>query len=96
MPIEQGRGGVMITGNAINWYAALSLKHAIQLYQKTGIKIRRGMGPKALCEAVGTFTGARYARGAAGLEQARTDIAELVATQPDRVARRAPQAAEAL
>lgn len=87
MPIQAITGGTLITGNAINWYAACVLRMAIKMHLDGFPSRRRPAG--ALREAVSAYTGINYARSAAGLRKAYADLEALLSKveHPDHVTR---------
>lgn len=53
MPIEQHEGGsISITGQGIETYRLLALKHALSLFQRTGMRPNRYVKPLQLAQSV--------------------------------------------
>jgi hypothetical protein len=87
MPIETTPGGTIFTGKAINWFALVHLKGAIQLFQK-GIRVTRGINTRMLVANATGFTGTEYPASKKGLERALEDVQALLATRrPDDISR---------
>ena len=74
--IQTSKGGaVTFAGpDATALFAATSLKHAISLYVKTGIKASRMHTPTNMRGAATRITHKYYGRGKAGLVQAMVDL----------------------
>lgn len=74
--IQTSKGGtVTFAGpDATQLFAATSLKHAISLYLKTGIKASRRHTPTNMRNAAAMITHRYYGRGKAGLVQAMVDL----------------------
>ena len=56
-------------------FVGVTLKHAINFYLKTGMKVNRMYTPKNMLEAASRHTGKAYKRGQ--LKQASADLSEL-------------------
>lgn len=78
MPIQTTAGGTMITGNAISLYRAITCKHAIALYLKTGMRPSRMVTPTAMRQIASEYTGKEYGKSRKGLETALADLTEFI------------------
>jgi len=89
MPITSNGGGVLITGNAINWYAVLAAKHGGEFYLKHGMVVNRAYTPANLRRFAEQYTGKHYNRSRKGLEAAVKDLQKLLDTrEPDEFERK--------
>ena len=62
--IEHGKGGVMFVGPAAtSLVQAITLKHSIGFYAKTGMKVTRMASPKFMLELASQITGKKFKRG---------------------------------
>lgn len=55
-------------------FQALQLKHALNLYQQTGILVTRGATPRRMLDAVTSTTGQKYANSDKGRNAAIIDL----------------------
>ena len=55
-------------------YQALQLKHAIRLYNATGMMVTRGATPRRLLDAAGATTGAKYPNSERGRARCLADL----------------------
>lgn len=78
MPIETSEGGISISGDAMELYRVLSLRSALSLYLKTGMKVNRAYTPTNMRTAATQYTGATYARSRKGLQAAHDDLAAMI------------------
>ena len=63
--IEVGKGGTGFVGPAaVGVFRAITIKHAIRFYAKTGMKVNRAYTPSAMLRAAGEITGKTFKRGA--------------------------------
>jgi hypothetical protein len=57
-------GSVMFSGKeAVSVYHIITLKTALKMYAKTGMKINRAYSPKNMLACAQSFTGKKYKRG---------------------------------
>jgi hypothetical protein len=62
--IEHGKGGVMFVGPAAtSLVQAITLKHSIEFYAKTGMKVTRMATPKYMLQLATHITGKKFKRG---------------------------------
>jgi hypothetical protein len=55
---------IVFEGKAgVDTYRAITLKHAIAFYAKTGMKVNRAYTPTAMLRAAGEITGQTFKRG---------------------------------
>ena len=89
MPIEDnGAGGTILTGNAIEWFRVISLKQCLSMYVKHGMKMNRNVTPQVMRGVATEYTGTVYPKSKKGLETALADIEAFLATRkPDDVQR---------
>jgi hypothetical protein len=74
---ENDMTGIVATGTGVNLFVAVSLKHGLSLYAKTGMKPNRMWTPKAMMAKASEITGkkfkARDYQGAIAALQAHID-----------------------
>jgi len=90
MPVEKDAGGTTITGNAINYFQVLICKQAMEMHLKFGgtMRLTRTATPKRLREIATSYTGVKYARSTAGMQEALEDMKTILASRtPDAVVR---------
>jgi len=64
----------------VDLYRAVVIKHALNVYAKTGMKVNRAYTPTAMLKAAEGITGIKYKRGE--YEKASNDIALLLLSTP--------------
>ena len=75
--IEHSKGGVMFVGPAAtSLVQAITLKHSIEFYAKTGMKVTRMATPKYMLELAAHITGKKFKRGQ--YAQAAAALQELI------------------
>lgn len=60
--------------DAVSLFRATLIKHAIDLYVTTGVKVNRAYTPSAMLATASAITGKPYKRGKAGLRLAAFDL----------------------
>jgi len=74
------RGGTMFAGpDAVSLFRAITLRAALRLYARTGIKTTRGAGPKVMLTIAKEYTGKTY-KGTAKFDDAIADLDTWIAT----------------
>ncbi|QIV65883.1 hypothetical protein Cp1R7AA1_020 [Mesorhizobium phage Cp1R7A-A1] len=73
MTIENNNGTVIATGNGVSVFQAITIKSALKLYAKTGIKANRAYTPTNMMAMAKKITGKKlaardYMGGVAALE----------------------------
>ncbi|MBS3648827.1 hypothetical protein KEU06_09435 [Pseudaminobacter sp. 19-2017] len=73
MSITQTKGAIIATGEGVSVFQAITIKTALKLYAKTGIKANRAYTPKAMMTMAEKITGQKfrardYLGAVAGLE----------------------------
>lgn len=74
--MEQDKALIFDTPKSIQAYQAITLKHAIKLYARTGMKANRSYTPTNMLKAATTFTGRKYKRGQ--FELAISDLEDFI------------------
>jgi len=73
--IRTGAGGTAFVGpDAVALHSALTLRHALLLFARAGIRPNAHVGPKRMLELATGYTGKAYKLGNAGYVQAADDL----------------------
>ena len=73
--IETSKVATTFVGeDATKLFAAATLRSAIDLYVKAGVKVNRAYTPSAMAATASRYTGKTYSRGKRGLAQASHDL----------------------
>ena len=83
--IVHHNGGTTITGaDAMNYFRALHVRMALQMYIKTGLLPTRGVGPARMLALATEYTGKTYKRGqhAVALEDIEVWVQTMKAALP--------------
>lgn len=63
MSITTIKGATMFTDESVNVFAMVTIKHAIKLYAKTGMRVNRAYTPTAMKRTAEQMTGKTFKRG---------------------------------
>lgn len=70
MPIETNEGGsISVTGQGIETYRLIALKHALSLFERTGMRPNRHIHPLKIAQATTGVKGRNYAKMYVVLDQ---------------------------
>lgn len=79
MPISHSAGGTTYTGEAITYFALITLRQAIKVYAQTGMRVNNAYTPLRMKNTAERWTGRKFKRGdwTAMLEALDARIAEV-------------------